>query len=77
MLPKHAPSIPQNMLEYVNTKFVRHWMSEVWKHCNLRKKKKTLFPKKIPQKNKRFNYKQKKKKKKKKKKQIERKTKFL
>jgi hypothetical protein len=29
MLPKHAPSIPQILLEYVNKKFVRHWMSKV------------------------------------------------
>jgi hypothetical protein len=44
MLPKHVPSIPQNLLEYVNKKFVRYWMSKVWKYCNLRKeKKKTLL----------------------------------
>jgi hypothetical protein len=33
-------SIPQNLLENMNTKFVRHWMSKVWKYCNLREKKK-------------------------------------
>jgi hypothetical protein len=32
-------SIPQNLLENMNTKFVRRWMSKVWKYCNLRKKK--------------------------------------
>jgi hypothetical protein len=43
MLPKHAPSIPQNLLEYVNNKFLRHWISKVWKYCNLRGKKKVHF----------------------------------
>jgi hypothetical protein len=40
MLPKHALSIPQNLLEYVNKKFVPHWMSKVWKYYSLRGKKK-------------------------------------
>jgi hypothetical protein len=40
MLPKYAPSIPQNLLEYVNNKFVWHWMFKVWKYCSLRKKEK-------------------------------------
>jgi hypothetical protein len=43
MLPKHALSIPQNLLEYVNKKFVWHCMSKVWKYClfnNNKKKKK-------------------------------------
>jgi hypothetical protein len=40
MLPKYALSIPQNLLEYVNKKFIRHWMSKVWKYCSLREKNK-------------------------------------
>jgi len=39
MLPEHAPSIPQNLLEYENKKFARHWMSKVWKYYCLREKK--------------------------------------
>jgi hypothetical protein len=31
------------LLEYVNNKFVRHWMSKVWKYCSLREKKITLL----------------------------------
>jgi hypothetical protein len=38
MLSKHAPSIPQNLLEYVDKKFVHHWTSKVWKYCSLREK---------------------------------------
>jgi hypothetical protein len=38
MLPKHAPSIPQNLLKYVNNKFVRHLMFKVYKYCSLREK---------------------------------------
>jgi len=42
MLPKYAHSIPQNLLKYVNKKFVRHLMFKVWNICSLRKKKTLL-----------------------------------
>jgi len=41
MLHKHVLSILQNPLEYVNKKFVRHWLSIVWKYCSLREENKT------------------------------------
>jgi ribulose bisphosphate carboxylase small subunit len=43
MLPKHVPPIPQNLLEYVNKKFVEHWMSKVWKYCSLKEKTNYTF----------------------------------
>jgi hypothetical protein len=44
MLSKHTSSIPQNLLEYANKKFVRHWMSKaLWKYCSLRENKNTLL----------------------------------
>jgi hypothetical protein len=44
MLTKHTPSIPKNLLEYVNNKlFVRHWISKVWKYYSLRENKNTLL----------------------------------
>jgi hypothetical protein len=39
MLPKYASSILQNLLEYVNKKFVWHWMSKAWKYWSLIEKK--------------------------------------
>jgi hypothetical protein len=40
MLPKHALSIPQNLLEYVNKKFVWHWMYKVCKFFYIKNNKK-------------------------------------